>query len=247
MINKILTKQKVLFLDRDGTLCWDKGAFHSHVCDYDELINNIEILPFVKDVLKIAKNKNYLLIVISNQAGVAKGQFKEEAIHRFNYNLNKKLDNMIDGFYYCIHHDKGNEKNGQILNEKKLVKELIFDCECRKPKIGMFINAENDLKNGQIQIVDENLFYTDDIYIKDRTKLKKKTIDSCIIDKSNSFMIGDKLLDTIAGKTFGIKSILLRTGEGLYEEKKLCDDFFNQKNNILDYVFDNMSNIIDLL
>lgn len=239
--------KKIIFLDRDGTLCWDKGAFHSHIYDYEDLINNINVIDGAKEALKQAKQAGYLLIVVSNQAGVAKGKFKESAIHRFNDNLNKKLDNTIDGFYYCIHHDTGFEKNDKILDVNKLIKELIYDCDCRKPHPGMFYQAEEDLKNGKIQIVDESFFYNDKIYEEDRSKIKKKNINKYIVDKNNSFMIGDKLIDTVAGKNYGIKSILVRTGEGIEEEKIYNNKNDKDKIKFLDYITDDIVSAIDLI
>lgn len=242
-----IKKQKIIFLDRDGTLCWDKGAFHSHVYDYDDLINNINVLPGVLDSLRLLKSSGYMLVVISNQAGVAKGKFTEAAVHRFNYNLNKKLDFLIDGFYYCIHHDTGMESDNTILNQNKHIKELIYDCECRKPKPGMFYQAENDMKNGLIQVVDDSFYNNDIIYEKDRTKIKKEKIEPCIIDKNNSFMIGDKLIDTLAGKNYGVRSILVRTGEGSEEELKLDKYTDDKKNNIVDYIVDSISDAVRLI
>ena len=239
--------KKIIFLDRDATLCWDKGAFHSHVYDYEELINNINVIPGAADALKRAKDAGYLLIVVSNQAGVAKGKFKESAVHRFNYNLNKKLGNYIDGFYYCIHHDTGFEKDDKILDESKLIKELIYDCDCRKPNPGMFYQAEDDLKNGKIQVVDESFFENDKTYEEDRNKIKKNNITPYLVDKNNSFMIGDKLIDTQAGKKYGIKSILVRTGEGAEEEKIYNAKEDNYKKELLDSITDDIVSAIDLI
>lgn len=240
-----LKMQKIIFLDRDGTLCWDKGAFHSHIYDYEELINKINVLDGVYEALSELKSRGYMLVVVSNQAGVAKGKFKEGAVHRFNYNLNKKLGFLIDGFYYCIHHDTGRESDNTILNPNKHIKQLIYDCDCRKPKAGMFFQVESDMKNGCIQVVDESLFNDEVDYVNDRTKIKKEKIEPCIIDKEQSFMIGDKLIDTIAGKKYGVKSILVRTGEGSVEEIKLNKYVDDDKKNIVDFVVDDMLSAVN--
>lgn len=242
-----LNKQKIIFLDRDGTLCWDKGAFHSHVYDYEDLIQNINVLPYVLQSLKLLKSNGYMLVVVSNQAGVAKGKFTEADVQRFNYNLNEKLDYLIDGFYYCIHHDTGMESDHSILNQDKHIKELIYDCECRKPKAGMFYQVENDLKNGLIQVVDDSFFNDDRVYEKDRTKIKKNKIEPCIVDKNNSYMVGDKLIDVLAGKNYGVKSILIRTGEGAEEELKLKKCTADEIKTIVDYIVDDMDKATQMI
>lgn len=227
--------KKVIFLDRDGTICDDKGAFHKKVLDYESLINNISLIDGVLESIKLAKDNGFLIIVISNQAGVAKGKFRESAIHRFNKNLNDKLDSLIDGFYYCPHHDTGYDVND--LDKSKYINELIFDCDCRKPNIGMFLQAEKDLSIGKIQYIDDEIINNDTNYILDRNVIYKKEITKCIIDKNKSFMIGDKTIDTLAGKNYGIVSYLVRTGEGKEEE-------LNNKVQLginTDYVVDNIN------
>ena len=229
-----LRLQKVLFLDRDGTICDDGCAFHSNNYErYEDLINNIEIIDGVKEALKYAKDKGYIIVVISNQAGVAKGKFLESDVQKFNNELNKKLDFMIDGFYYCIHHPDGDKENN-------LVKELIKKCDCRKPEAGMFFEAEKDLRSGKIRVVNTEIIDKKIVYIENREELKKEKISPCEIDKENSFMVGDKIDDCRAGKKYGIKSFLVRTGEG---EKQ----FEKEKSNIdkeTDGVFENLVEVI---
>ena len=61
-----LKKQKILFLDRDGTICYDDGAFGSEKFSYKEVIEKTRPLEGVKESLKLAKDKGYMLVVISN-------------------------------------------------------------------------------------------------------------------------------------------------------------------------------------
>lgn len=206
--------QKIAYLDRDGTICDDAGAFHKNILDYEELINNIKLVSGVIESLHRLKDNGYFIIVVSNQAGLAKGKFKENAIHRFNRNLNVLVDNMIDGFYYCIHHDTARENDGKILHEDKIHWELIYDCDCRKPKVGMFYAIENDLKKGKLQYIDDDIIHSDYDYLKDRTKIYKRDVDKSVVDKQKSFMVGDKIADTLAGRSYGIKSYFVLTGEG---------------------------------
>lgn len=217
----VLNTQKILFLDRDGTICYDDGAFGSEKLPYDEVLKLIRPIEGVKESLKYAKSKGYMLIVISNQAGIAKGRFDEWHTHYSNKLLQDKLDNVIDGFYYCPHHTTGKNNKGIVAANAKL--NLIYECECRKPKIGMLVNCENDLKNGKLQYIDDKLIENKVTYEDDRDKLYKKNITPCIVDKANSYMIGDKWLDILTGERYGVNPIFVMSGEGMVEYTKKKD------------------------
>lgn len=210
-----IKKQKILFLDRDGTICYDDGAFGSEKFSYREVIEKTRPLEGVKESLKFAKDKGYMLVVISNQAGIAKGRFDECDTHYSNRLLQEKLDGLIDGFYYCPHHTSGKNNKGIIAENAK--RDLIFHCDCRKPEIGMFIQCENDLKNGKLQYIDEQLIANKVSYEYDRSKLYRKEVEPAIVDKEKSYMIGDKWLDILAGERYGVNSIFVMSGEGSVE------------------------------
>jgi D-glycero-D-manno-heptose 1,7-bisphosphate phosphatase len=75
------------------------------------------------------------VIVISNQSGIARGLFTEETLRGIHSRLQDLLNHdnaFIDKIYYCPHHPEG------------LVKQYAIDCDCRKPKIGMILEAERD-------------------------------------------------------------------------------------------------------
>ena len=213
-------RQKILFLDRDGTICYDDGAFGSEKYLYEEVLKKIRPIEGVKESLRYAKEKGYLLIIISNQAGIAKGRFDEWHTHYSNKLLQEKLDNLIDGFYYCPHHTDGKNNNGIVAANAK--HNLICQCDCRKPKIGMFLNCENDLKNGKLQYIDERLINEKINFEKDRNVLYKRDIAASFVDKENSYMIGDKWLDVLAGERYGVNPIFVMSGEGKveYTQKK---------------------------
>ena len=210
-----IKKQKILFLDRDGTICYDDGAFGSEKFSYREVIDKTRPLEGVKESLKVAKDKGYMLVVISNQAGIAKGRFDECDTHYSNRLLQEKLDGLIDGFYYCPHHTSGKNNKGIIAENAK--RDLIFHCDCRKPEIGMFIQCENDLRNGKLQYIDEQLIANKVSYEYDRSKIYRKEVEPAIVDKEKSYMIGDKWLDILAGERYGVNSIFVMSGEGSVE------------------------------
>lgn len=213
----ILNKQKILFLDRDGTICFDDGAFNNEDMPYKDIIEKIRPLDGVKESLKYAKSKGYMLVVISNQAGIAKGRFDEYDTHYSNKLLQDKLDGLIDGFYYCPHHTSGRNSKNQIAKNAKM--NLIYDCDCRKPKIGMFLQCENDLKNGKLQYIDERMITEKIAYEEDRSKIYKKDVEAALVDKEHSYMIGDKWLDVLSGERYGVNAIFVMSGEGEVEYK----------------------------
>lgn len=118
---------KAFFLDRDGTVNVDTG----YVGNPDE----VELLPGVAEAIKKMNDAGYLVIVVSNQSGVARGYFGVEDVEKVNERINELLGEYgahIDAFYYCPHLADG------------MVKEYAIDCECRKPKPGLFKKAMND-------------------------------------------------------------------------------------------------------
>lgn len=209
-------KQKILFLDRDGTICYDDGAFGSEQFKYEDVIEKTRPLEGVKESLKYAKEKGYMLVVISNQAGIAKGRFDEWHTHYSNKLLQQGLGGLIDGFYYCPHHTSGKNNKGKIAENAKL--DLICHCNCRKPEIGMFLQCEEDLKNAQIQYIDEKMIENKTVYEYDRSKIyRSKLTEALTVDKENSYMIGDKWLDVLAGERYGVNPIFVLSGEGYVE------------------------------
>lgn len=124
-------KQKAVFLDRDGTLNKYVGFLRD--------INDFELLDGVTDAIKAINNSGHLAIVITNQPVIARGEVtvsQLEEIHNKMETLLGLEGAYIDAIYYCPHHPhKGYEGE---------VPELKFDCDCRKPKPGMLMQAAKD-------------------------------------------------------------------------------------------------------
>jgi D,D-heptose 1,7-bisphosphate phosphatase len=117
--------KKAVFLDRDGTINEDPG----YLGDASKLV----LYPDAGQVLYKLKNiYNFLLIVISNQSGVARGLITESDVASVNNEINQKLSNFnvkIDAFYYCPFHPQINGKEKSI---------------CRKPSPKMIFDASKD-------------------------------------------------------------------------------------------------------
>ena len=127
----LLSKQRAVFLDRDGTINKEHGfIFHP-----DDFI----LLPDAAEAIKMINQSGYLAIVVTNQPVIARGKcsFDDlEVIHnKMETELGKK-GAFIDGLYFCPHHpDRGFE--GERLEYKCI-------CDCRKPKAGLLFKAAED-------------------------------------------------------------------------------------------------------
>ena len=118
---------KVLFIDRDGVINKDPGGWteHSYVTKWEEF----HFLPGAKEALKLLTDNGYDIIVISNQGGVNKKFFSKTALDSVTQKMLQEIEAAgarIRKVYYCVHQDSDN-------------------CDCRKPKAGMFRQAERDL------------------------------------------------------------------------------------------------------
>jgi D-glycero-D-manno-heptose 1,7-bisphosphate phosphatase len=121
-------QSKALFLDRDGIINEDK----EYPCKAEDII----FFPAIFDLCRTAAEKGYIIVVVTNQAGVAKGYFTEDDVQKLHDWMGGQFCERgiaIAGFYFCPFH-----RNGTVATYKK-------DSDCRKPKPGMFLNAARDL------------------------------------------------------------------------------------------------------
>lgn len=124
-------KQKAIFLDRDGTINKYVGFLRN--------IDDFELIEGVSEAIKQINQSGYLAIVITNQPVIARGEvtwYELNEIHKKMETLLGKDGTYIDGIYICPHHpDKGFE------GERP---EYKIDCDCRKPKPGLLLQAARD-------------------------------------------------------------------------------------------------------
>ncbi len=106
-------KRPAVFIDRDGTLI-EEVNFLSRV-------EELRIFPFTPPAIKLLKDNGYLIIVLTNQSGIARGKYTEADMHAIHDQIQIELGGAIDAFYFCPHLPSA-------------------ECECRKPGLGM-INA----------------------------------------------------------------------------------------------------------
>ena len=120
--------KRAVFLDRDGTIIEDDG--------YISDVGRIHLFPWSADAINRLRAAGFLIVVVTNQAGVARGYFEEAFIgeaHRYLDALLASQGARVDAYYYCPHHVDG------------VVPAYTRVCDCRKPAPGMIIKAASDL------------------------------------------------------------------------------------------------------
>ena len=118
---------KAIFLDRDGTINVEKHYLYRQ--------EDFEFLPGAVNALKLLQDAGYLLIIITNQSGIARGYYSEEDFLQLNQWMIDTLKGqgvLITDVYYCPH-----LQNATIEKYRK-------NCDCRKPKLGLFEEAIYD-------------------------------------------------------------------------------------------------------
>ena len=124
----LVNKQKAIFLDRDGTINKYVGFLRN--------IDDFELISGVSDAIKMINKAGYLAIVVTNQPVIARGEITWEELNEIHNKMETLLGRegaYLDDIFVCPHHpDSGFE--GEI-------KELKIDCNCRKPKPGMILDA----------------------------------------------------------------------------------------------------------
>jgi D-glycero-D-manno-heptose 1,7-bisphosphate phosphatase len=119
---------RALFLDRDGTL-----VYPGH---YPSRPEDLRLYEGIGPELQMLQKAGFKLVVVTNQAGIARGYFTESDLCRMHEYLAEVLAQFavhLDGIYYCPHHPEG------------VVSELAIRCACRKPQPGMLLQAARDL------------------------------------------------------------------------------------------------------
>jgi D-glycero-D-manno-heptose 1,7-bisphosphate phosphatase len=123
-----MKKNTAVFLDRDGTINEEVG--------YLDSLDKLKIIPAAFEAIRLINESGMKVVVISNQAGVARGLFTEEFVRTTNNYLQTILSRegaYINNFYFCPHHPTaGEEPYRQV-------------CNCRKPAPGMLLQAARDL------------------------------------------------------------------------------------------------------
>lgn len=115
---------RAVFIDRDGTISEEVG--------YVNHPSRFHLFPYAADAVRLLNDNGWLAIVITNQAGVARGYFDEQMVQTVHKELETALQAggaRLDGIYYCAHHPSAGEPPYRL------------DCDCRKPRPGLIHKA----------------------------------------------------------------------------------------------------------
>jgi D-glycero-D-manno-heptose 1,7-bisphosphate phosphatase len=117
-----------VFMDRDGTMNEEVG--------YINYLTRFWLYPYTAEAVRLLNQNGMKAVVITNQAGVARGYFKEELLDQVHEKMRddlKAAGAYVDAVYYCPHHPTAGEPPYRQL------------CQCRKPQPGMILAAANEL------------------------------------------------------------------------------------------------------
>ncbi len=120
-------KRPAAFIDRDGTISEEVG--------YINHPSRFWIFPHSIPAIKLLNKSGWLAIVITNQAGVARGYFSEAMLQTVHKRLREEMETggaRLDAIYYCAHHPSAGQPPYRL------------DCDCRKPKPGLIHRAEQE-------------------------------------------------------------------------------------------------------
>ncbi|QRP63358.1 HAD family hydrolase [Rhodanobacter sp. FDAARGOS 1247] len=120
-------QRPALFLDRDGVINVD----HGYVCTPERT----EFIDGIFDLVRLANRTSHLVVVVTNQAGIARGYYSEDDFHRYMEWMSGVFVQhgaRLDAIYYCPHHRDG------------VVENYARECSCRKPEPGMLLAAQRE-------------------------------------------------------------------------------------------------------
>ena len=119
---------KAAFIDRDGVI--------NEELEYVHRVEDFRLLPGVPEGLRLLQEDGFALVVVTNQAGIARGLYSEAEFERVTQHMRDRLAPhgvLLSGVYHCPHHPSAG------------IGALRIDCDCRKPKPGMLRRAAREL------------------------------------------------------------------------------------------------------
>ena len=123
-------KKPAAFIDRDGTINEQMG--------YINHLSRFKIIPGVPEAVRLLNDLGFLVIVLTNQSGIARGYYSIDLVRQIHdllqKTLKKEANATIDAILFCPHHPHGT------------VSEYTMECDCRKPKTGLIKQACMDFE-----------------------------------------------------------------------------------------------------
>nr|WP_320048361.1 D-glycero-beta-D-manno-heptose 1,7-bisphosphate 7-phosphatase [uncultured Desulfuromonas sp.] len=123
------TKKPAVFLDRDGTINVER--------DYLYRTEDFCFIDGADTAIRRLNDAGFLIVVVTNQSGIARGYYREEDVEILHRYLSQQLAEIgahVDGYYFCPHHPESGHA------------PYVQECDCRKGKPGMLLQAAADLE-----------------------------------------------------------------------------------------------------
>ena len=178
-LRNLKNKQKAVFLDRDGTINKYVGFLTKS--------EQFELIPGVADAIKRINKSGYLAIVVTNQPVIARGDCTWEELYEIHNKMETELGKVgafVDAIYICPHH-----KDQGFKGERP---EYKYDCDCRKPKPGLLLQAARDY----------NIDLSQSVMVGDSENDVVVGVNACckesiIVDKNQNFGLFDIVQNNI--------------------------------------------------
>ena len=119
--------KRAVFIDRDGTINVEK--------EYLYLIDDFEFIPGAVEAIRLLNEAGFLVVVVTNQSGVARGYYTEDDVLHLHRYIDDELalsGAKVDAWFYCPHHPSGRGSYS-------------LPCRCRKPLPGMLLEAARQM------------------------------------------------------------------------------------------------------
>jgi D-glycero-D-manno-heptose 1,7-bisphosphate phosphatase len=135
---KQLTQNKAVFLDRDGVLNEDSVDYVWRTADF-------KLLPQVPEALKLLKEDGFLLIVVTNQSGIAKGIYTpEDVLNCYDY-LQSQCGNLLDGHYFAPYHPKFDSESLTRKPDSLMIEKAIAKYDIDITQSWLIGDSERDI------------------------------------------------------------------------------------------------------
>lgn len=163
--------RKGVFLDRDGVINAYTYNAEFGTIDSPAHPDQFVLTPGAAEAIARLNEHKLLVVVVSNQPGIAKGKFSRSLLDEVTGKMKRQIEEAsgrLDAVYYCLHHPEGT------------VEQYRGICDCRKPKPGLLLQAARELQ----------------------------------IDLAQSYMVGDGIVDVLAGRQAGTRTIFVSPRRG---------------------------------
>jgi D-glycero-D-manno-heptose 1,7-bisphosphate phosphatase len=131
------SQRRAIFLDRDGVI--NRMVYNSEfgLVDSPQNVEQFQLLSGVTEAIRLINEMGFLAVVVSNQPGIAKGQYTAAILEAMTRKMHRQLaerEARLHGVYYCLHHPEA------------LLEEYQSICGCRKPRPGLLLKAAMELE-----------------------------------------------------------------------------------------------------